>query len=131
MKTEPTPTLASVDQPQLVRPFVLARPWERGLPTNSWQQRKRLRIHKHGIRVGEREIPKEKTNRTFPDDGKLWPGDYVQDGTALYIAKYNWGGFFTLHRFIFRFGANSRDMESERFPSSNCSENGMSEQRFG
>lgn len=91
---------------RLVRPFVLARPWEQGLPIDSWKQRKQLRIHEHGIRVGEREIPKEKTDRTFPDDGKIRAGDYVQDGRALYIAKYNWGGFFTLHRFIFRFGAN-------------------------
>lgn len=91
---------------RLVRPLRVARPWEHGLPTSRWEQEEKLRVHPNGIRVGEREIPKELTDRK--DDGKLWCGDYVRDGDKLYIAKYNWGGQFTLHRFVFRFLANAR-----------------------
>lgn len=106
MNTLSTPTLEAVDQERLVRPWVVARPWEHGLPTNRREQQKLLRVHPRGIRVGERQIPREKTGRTFTDSGKLWCGDYVRDGSRLYLARYNWGGFFTLHRFIFRFGAD-------------------------
>lgn len=103
-------SLGAAKRPRLVRPIVLARPWEHGLPTERTKQRKLLRVHPRGIRVEERGIPKEKTERTCRDDGNLWCGDYVKDGDRLYIAKYHFGGFFTLHRFIFRFGANAKGL---------------------